>query len=405
MLYDAYQAGQDMLAPVRAGADLTRSAFGDTALGPAANYWFRTLAAGAEIVFRSHLIHDRPPYCIDSVLVGKESVAVTEEVALDMPFGNLVHFRKHTSVKQPRILLAAPMAGHFATLLRNTAQVLLADHDVYITDWKSGRDVPVSAGRFGTDEYIDYLMAFFSHIGPGAHGVAVCQPCPSMLATVALMAEDNHPATPKSLTLMAGPVDTSINPTRVNHLAQEHPVEWFEQNLITTVPRRYAGAHRHVYPGFLQLSAFMTMNIARHIRAHMDLFGHILKGEIDKADANRKFYDEYFSVADLPAEFYLDTVRKVFQEHHLPRGIYTWRNRKVDPRAIRKTSLLTVEGERDDICGLGQTMAAQDLFSSVKPFRKKHYVQAGVGHYGVFSGRRWQNQIYPMVRNTILASA
>ncbi|HEY8253276.1 MAG TPA: polyhydroxyalkanoate depolymerase, partial [Rhizomicrobium sp.] len=234
--------------------------------------------------------------------------------------------------------------------------------------------------------------------------MAVCQPCPSMLATVALMAEDNHPATPKSLTLMAGPVDTSISPTRVNTLAHEHPIEWFEHNLIATVPRRYAGAHRRVYPGFLQLSAFMTMNIARHMRAHMDLFGHILKGEIDKADANRKFYDEYFSVADLPAEFYLDTVRKVFQEHHLPRGIYSWRNRRVDPRAIRKTSLLTVEGERDDICGLGQTMAAQDLLSSVKPFRKKHYVQAGAGHYGVFSGRRWQTQIYPMVRNIIMAS-
>ena len=404
MLYDAYQVGQDMLAPYRAGADLARSAFGDTSLGPAANYWFRTLAAGAEILVRSHLIHERPPYEIDSVLVGKEPVAVTEEIALDMPFGNLVHFRKDTSVKQPRILLAAPMAGHFATLLRNTVQVLLADHDVYITDWKSARDAPTSAGRFGTDEYIDYLMAFFSHIGPGGHGMAVCQPCPAMLAAVALMAEDNHPATPKSLTLMAGPVDTSINPTRVNTLAQEHPIEWFEQNLITTVPRRYAGAHRRVYPGFLQLSAFLTMNIARHIRAHMDLFGHILKGEIDKADANRKFYDEYFSVADLPAEFYLETVRKVFQEHHLPRGIYSWRNRKVDPRAIRKTSLLTVEGERDDICGLGQTMAAQELLSSVKPFRKKHYVQAGAGHYGVFSGRRWQTQIYPMVRNIIMAS-
>ena len=404
MLYDAYQAQQDMLAPLRAGADLTRAALGDTRMGPAANYWFRSLAAGAEILFRSQLIHERPAYGIEQVLVGGEPVAVTEEVALAMPFGNLVHFRKSGGVNQPKVLLAAPMAGHFATLLRNTVQTLLADHDVYITDWKSARDVPLGAGRFGTDEYIDTLIAFFNHIGPGVHGMAVCQPCPSMLASVALMAEDEHPATPRSLTLMAGPVDTRISPTRVNLLANEHPLEWFEENLITSVPRRYAGAHRHVYPGFLQLSAFMTMNLARHIRAHMDLFGHILKGEIDKADANRKFYDEYFSVADLAAEFYLETVRKVFQEHHLPRGIYSWRNRKVDPRAIRKTSLLTVEGERDDICGLGQTLAAQDLLSSVKPFRKKHYVQADVGHYGVFSGRRWQTQIYPMVRNTILTS-
>jgi poly(3-hydroxybutyrate) depolymerase len=404
MLYDAYQAQQDMFAPMRAGADLVKVAFSDTVLGPAANYMFRCMAAAAEIVSRSHLIHDRPPFCIDKVNSGGQTVAVTEEVALELPFGNLVHFRKTGVSGQPRVLLAAPLAGHFPTLLRNTAQTLLADHDVYLTDWKSGRDVPLSEGRFGTDEYIEHLTAFFAHIGPGAHGMAVCQPCPLMLAATALMAEDNHPATPKSLTLMAGPVDTSINLTKVNKLANEHPVEWFEQNLITTVPRRYAGAHRRVYPGFLQLSAFMTMNMSRHVRAHMDLFSHILKGELAKADANRKFYDEYFSVADLPAEFYLETVRKVFQEHHLARGVYTYRNRKVDPRAIRKTSLLTVEGERDDICGLGQTMAAQDLLSSVKPFRKKHYVQPGVGHYGVFSGTRWQTQIYPIVRNTILAA-
>ncbi|HVV28393.1 MAG TPA: polyhydroxyalkanoate depolymerase [Rhizomicrobium sp.] len=404
MLYEAYQAQQDLLAPLRAGAGLFQSAFSDTVAGPAANYWFRSAAAAAEIVSRTHLIHDRPPYGIDHVTVRGEVISVTEEVALEMPFGNLVHFRKASGLGQPRVLLTAPMAGHFPTLLRHTAQVMLADHDVYITDWKSGRDVPLSDGRFGTDEYIDYLIAFLDHIGPGAHGMAVCQPCPMLLAATALMAEDGHPATPRSLVLMAGPVDTSINPTAVNKLATEHPVEWFEANLITSVPRRYKGAYRHVYPGFLQLTAFMTMNLARHVRAHLDLFTHILKGEIEKADANRKFYDEYFSVSDLPAEFYLETVQKVFQEQHLARGVYIYRNRKVDPRAIRKTSLLTVEGERDDICGLGQTMAAHDLCTSVKPFRKKHYVQAGVGHYGVFSGRRWENQIYPVVRNTIMAS-
>lgn len=404
MLYDAYQAQQDMFAPARAGADLFKAAFSDTVLGPAANYIFRSMAAGAEIMSRSNLIHDRPAYGIGEAVVAGIPVAVAEEIALAMPFGNLVHFRKEGAAQQPKVLLAAPMAGHFPTLLRGTALTLLADHDVYITDWKSGRDVPLSEGRFGTDEYIDHLRAFFEHIGPGAHGVAVCQPCPLMLATTALMAEDGSPATPRSLTLMAGPVDTSINPTKVNSLANEHGVEWFEQNLITTVPRRYAGAHRRVYPGFLQLSAFVTMNLSRHVRAHMDLFSHILKGEIAKADANRRFYDEYFSVADLPAEFYLETVQKVFQEQHLARGIYTYRNRRVDPRAIRKTSLLTVEGERDDICGLGQTMAAQDLCSSIKPFRKKHYVQAGAGHYGVFSGTRWQTQIYPVVRSTIHAA-
>lgn len=404
MLYQAYQAQQDFLAPFRAGADLFRTAFGDTAMGPAANYAMRGAAAGAEIFSRAHMIHTRPPYAIGPIAVSGQLVPVIEEVALPMPFGDLVHFRKTGVSGQPKVLLAAPMAGHFPTLLRRTAQVLLADHDVYITDWKSGRDVPLAKGRFGTDEYIDHLRAFFTHIGEGAHGVAVCQPCPAMLAAAALMAEDNDPVTPRSLTLMAGPVDTSINPTKVNVLANEHPIEWFEKNLIAVVPRRYEGAHRRVYPGFIQLSAFLTMNLSRHVRAHMDLFSHILKGELAKADANRKFYDEYFSVADLPAEFYLETVQKVFQEHHLPRGIYTWRNRKVDPRAIRKTSLLTVEGERDDICGLGQTMAAQDLCSTIKPFRKKHYVQAGVGHYGVFSGTRWATQIYPMVRATIQAA-
>jgi poly(3-hydroxybutyrate) depolymerase len=404
MLYDAYQAQQDFLAPWRAGADLFRAAFSDTRFGPTANYWFRSLAAGAEVLSRAHLIHERPPYGIANVTVNGKSLAVAEDVALDLPFGNLVHFRKIGGPQQPRVLLTAPMAGHFPTLLRNTAQTMLADHDVFITDWKSAREVPLAEGPFGTDEYIDHLIAFFDHIGPGGHGIAVCQPCPSMVAAAAVMAEDDHRAMPRSLTLMAGPVDTTISPTRVNTLANEHPLQWFEDNLITTVPRRYAGAHRRVYPGFLQLSAFLTMNLGRHIRAHMDLFGHILKGEIDEADANRRFYDEYFSVADLPAEFYLDTVRKVFQEHHLPRGIYTWHGRKVDPRAIRKTSLLTIEGERDDICGLGQTMAAHDLLSSVKPFRKKHYVQPGAGHYGVFSGKRWQSQIYPMVRATIMAS-
>lgn len=404
MLYEAYQAQQDFLAPFRAGAEMLRAAFGDTSLGPAANYLFRGAAAGAEVFARAHTIHERPPYGIDSILAAGKRVPVHEEVALNLPFGNLVHFRKENAPAQPRVLLAAPMAGHFPTLLRHTARTLLADHDVYLTDWKSGRDVPLAEGRFGTDEFIDHLIAFFAHIGPGGHGMAVCQPCPSMLAAVALMAEDAHPATPRSLTLMAGPVDTGVNPTRVNELAHEHDIEWFERNLITTVPRRFAGAHRRVYPGFLQLGAFLSMNLPRHMRAQVELFGHILNGETEKADANRKFYDEYFSVADLPAEFYLETVQKVFQERHLPRGIYTWRNRKVDPRAIAKTALLTVEGERDDICGLGQTMAAQDLCPGIKPFRKNHYVQPGVGHYGVFSGSRWNSQIYPVVRNTIQSS-
>jgi polyhydroxyalkanoate depolymerase len=404
MFYDAYQAQQDFLAPFRAAADLARSALSDTYAGPVANAWLRGVAAGAELFSRARMTHERPAYDITPVTAGGKSVPVHEEVAVDLPFGNLVHFRKDGPA-QPPVLLAAPMAGHFSTLLRGTVQTMLADHDVYITDWKSARDVPLSQGRFGTDDYIDYLVAFLDHIGEGVHAVAVCQPCPSMLSAAALMAENNHPACPRSLTLMAGPVDTRINPTRVNMLATEHPLEWFADNLITSVPCRYPGAFRHVYPGFLQLSAFVSMNLPRHVRAQMDLFGHLVRGEMDKADSNQRFYAEYFSVADLAAEFYLETVQKTFQEHHLARGIATYRGRRIDPAAIRNASLLTVEGERDDICGLGQTMAAHALCASIDPSRKRHHVQPGVGHYGVFSGSRWQTEIYPMIRDTILSAA
>jgi poly(3-hydroxybutyrate) depolymerase len=404
MLYDAYQAQQDMLAPVRAGASLLSLALGETWLGPQANFMFRNMAAAAEIVSRARMIHERPPYDIDLTGPDGRQYLVAEEVALSLPFGDLIHFRKPLTVRQPKVLIVAPMAGHFATLLRDTARTMLADHDVYITDWRSARDVPLSAGRFGTDEYVDYLIRFFEEMGPGAHVVAVCQPCAALTVAVSVMAMNRSNATPRSMTLMAGPVDTSINPTKVNELATSKPIEWFAENLITAVPARFAGAGRHVYPGFIQLSAFVSMNLPRHVRAHMDLYGHIVKGEDAKADAKRKFYDEYFSIADLPAEFYLETVQKVFQEYHLPRGRFEYRGQVVDPAAIRETALLTVEGERDDICALGQTLAAHDLCKGIKPYRKKHYVQAGVGHYGVFSGKRWQTQIYPMVKNTILAS-
>jgi polyhydroxyalkanoate depolymerase len=404
MLYDAYQAQQDMLAPIRAGASLFSTALSQTWLGPQANFVLKSMSAAAEIVSRSKMIHERPPYSIGMVAPDGRYLPIQEEITLSLPFGDLMHFRKPVPVRQPKVLIVAPMAGHFPTLLRQTAQTMLADHDVYITDWRSARDVPLSAGRFGTDEYIDYLIRFLEEIGPGAHTVAVCQPCAALTAAVSVMAMNRNKATPRSMTLMAGPVDTSINPTKVNELANSKSLDWFEQNLISAVPARYAGAGRHVYPGFIQLTAFMSMNMPRHVRAHLDLFGHIVKGEDAKADANRKFYDEYFSIADLPAEFYLETVQKVFQEYHLPRGIFEYRGQVVDPGAIRTTALLTVEGERDDICSLGQTLAAHDLCKGIKPFRKKHYIQAGVGHYGVFSGKRWQTQIYPMVRNTILAS-
>jgi len=404
MLYDAYQAQSDLLAPLRAWAGLTSAMYRDTFAGPRANYLFKSISAAAEILNRAHLIHERPSFEIDSVEINGQTVPVTEEKTLETPFATLLRFKKEGAGEQPRVMIVAPMAGHFPTLLRQTASTMLPEHDVYITDWKSARDIPLSEGKFGVDEYIEHTIKFFEKLGPGAHVVAVCQPCAALLATVAVMAQTNHPCQPRSMTLMAGPIDTRVNPTSVNELATGHPIEWFEKNLITTVPRRYPGSHRRVYPGFLQLSAFMSMNMPRHIRAHLDLFEHIRKGEEEKAEANKKFYDEYFSVSDLPAEFYIETVQKVFQEFHLPRGIFKYRGERVDTAAIRKTALLTVEGERDDICSVGQTVAAHDLCTSIKPFRKKHYVQPGVGHYGVFSGTRWNTQIYPIVRNMILAN-
>jgi poly(3-hydroxybutyrate) depolymerase len=295
------------------------------------------------------------------------------------------------------------MSGHFATLLRDTVRTLLRDHDVYVTDWHNVRDVPLAAGRFGLDEYIDHLIAFTAALGPGANVVAICQPCVAALAAVALMAEDDHPAQPASLTLMAGPIDCRIGPTAVNKLATSKPIEWFRKNLITRVPWRLGGAGRRVYPGFLQLTAFISMNKDRHVQQFKKYFEHLAVDEQAEAATIREFYDEYMAVADLSADFYLETVQLVFQEYALARGKLTLRGRKVDPLAIRRTALLTVEGERDDICAIGQTLAAQDL-TRIRSYMRTHYVQPNVGHYGVFSGRRWQQHIYPIVRNVVQVS-
>ena len=403
MLYVAYQAHSDFMVPVRRLAD-----FAIKALAPAqfagTTAFTRNLTAAYELIARAGLSHDRPPFGIDSVMVGNEEVAVHEEAARVTPFGTLLHFKKAIDAAQPRVLLVAPLSGHFATLLRATVRTLLADHDVYITDWHNVRDVPRGKGRFGFDEYIQHIVEFLEAIGPGAHVVAVCQPCVAVLVAAAVMAQDGNPAQPRSMTLMAGPIDTRINPTKVNELANSKPIEWFEQNLIANVPMRYPGAFRRVYPGFVQLAAFMTMNIERHIKAHRDLYDHLANGDLEKAKVTKAFYDEYFAVLDLAAEFYLETVRLVFQEHALGLGKLTWNGVPVEPRAIRRTMLLTVEGERDDICAVGQTLAAHDLCSGLRPYLKRHHMQAGVGHYGVFSGNRWTNQIYPILKNVILSS-
>lgn len=401
MLYDAYQARQDLLSPLRIFADLTAAAFREPMGGPWANLLARSIGGGAELISRLRLTHEHPAYNIGTVVVAGCEVEVSEEPALKTPFGTLLHFRKSISLKQPCVLLVAPMAGHFATLLRDTVRTLLADHDVFITDWNNARDVPRDAGNFGLDDYVGHMMRFIEYLGPNTHVIGVCQPCNALMCAVALLAQNNSAAQPPSLTLMAGPVDTRINPTQVNELADEHPIQWFEKNLISTVPARYKGAHRRVYPGFLQLSSFMAMNMPRHVRAHLDLYEHVVAAEEVKAETTRSFYDEYFAVFDLPAEFYLETVQRVFQEHHLARGIFKWRGQKVDPSKIRKTALLTVEGERDDICAPGQTVAAHDLTPGIRSNRKNHYLQPGVGHYGVFSGKHWQREIYPVVRDFI----
>jgi polyhydroxyalkanoate depolymerase len=343
---------------------------------------------------------------VNTALVGNREIAIEEVVADATPFAKLVHFRKTepTGVEQPRVLIVAPLSGHFATLLRSTVQTMVNDHDVCITDWLNAREVPDSAGRFGFSEYMDHVIRFLSAIGPGAHVLAVCQPCVHTLAAVSMMAEDRHPMTPRSMTLMGGPVDVRINPTAVNQLATTQPIEWFERNLITTVPWRFKGAGRQVYPGFVQLFAFMQMNMERHESQHRTMYEHLANGELEKAQVIKDFYDEYFAVLDLAAEFYLETVKIVFQDAQLARGTLTHRGRKVNPGAITNVTLLTVEGERDDVCALGQTLAAHDLCTGLKPHRKRHHVQAGVGHYGVFSGKKWENQIYPMVRNHILGA-
>jgi poly(3-hydroxybutyrate) depolymerase len=403
MLYVAYQAHSDFMVPVRRLADLAIKAL--MPAQPAGTVAFtRNLTAAYELIARAGLSHDRPPFAIDSVMVGNEEVAVHEEAARVTPFGTLLHFKKAIDAAQPRVLLVAPLSGHFATLLRATVRTLLADHDVYITDWHNVRDVPRAKGRFGFDEYIQHVVEFLEAIGPGAHVVAVCQPCVAVLVAAAVMAQDGNPAQPRSMTLMAGPIDTRVNPTKVNELANSKPIEWFEQNLIASVPMRYPGSFRRVYPGFVQLAAFMTMNIERHIKAHRDLYDHLANGDLEKAKATKAFYDEYFAVLDLAAEFYLETVRLVFQEHALGLGKLTWNGVPVEPRAIRRTMLLTVEGERDDICAVGQTLAAHDLCSGLRPYLKRHHMQPGVGHYGVFSGNRWTNQIYPILKNVILSS-
>ena len=403
-LYPAYQTQSDLMAPVRAMAGLAARVSDAWRSDWPRNSVVMNLSASYELIARMGFSHARPPFGIDHVVVDGVEIPVRERVVDGTPFGSLLEFAKETDGPRPRVLLVAPLSGHFATLLRDTVRTMVADNDVYLTDWHNARDVPLRAGRFGFDEYIEHVIRFLGFIGPGAHVVAVCQPCVAALVATSVMAQAGHPAAPRSLTLMAGPIDARVNPTQVNELATSKPLHWFERNLIATVPWRYPGAFRRVYPGFLQVAAFMSMNLDRHVRAHRKLFVDLVRNDRASALATAAFYDEYFAVLDLTAEFYLETVDKVFQRYALAQGALEWQGRLVEPGAIRRTALFTVEGERDDICAVGQTVAAHDLCPNIGAAKRRHHLQAGAGHYGVFNGRRWESQIYPILHSFIRAN-
>ena len=405
MMYKAYQTFTNLHDPVRlfarASERVSNNWFGNFSLNP-----MQRLNAHYEQISLLGFTHSRPDFKIDSVLdsFGIEN-KVEEECVSSTHFANLVRFRKIGVEGQPKILLVAPMSGHFATLLAGTVKTLLQDHEVYITDWLNIRDIPLSCGEFDFDSYVDHIIQFLKIIGPGTHLMAVCQPTVACLAATAIMSEDKDPCTPATLTLMAGPIDVSMSPTKVNELATDKPMSWFEEKLIGVIPKQFNGAGRRVYPGFLQLMAFMSMNPNRHAESFRKLYGYRINGETEKADVIHDFYEEYFAIMDLSAPFYLETIQKVFQDRDLANGKLTFQGRLVNPKLIKKTFLLTVEGERDDICGIGQTLAAQDLCSGLPAYMKSHHLQAGVGHYGVFNGKRWDSQIYPVVRNLIQSSS
>jgi len=401
MMYQNYQVMANASDPVRNLAEKSQSLLGYWPVAKSLPYG-RWVAAYLEQVSLMGLTHKRPPFLIDAVQNADGSTSVIQEsVVSHRVFCDLVCFKKEDTKDLPKVLLVAPMSGHFSTLLRGTVQTLVQDHEVYLTDWLNIRDIPLSAGQFDLDAYIDEIIASLRVIGPGAHLMGVCQPTVACLVASSIMSEDNDTCLPLSLTLMAGPIDTRINPTQVNELAITKPIEWFEKNLCSHVPLQFSGAGRKVYPGFVQLSAFMNMNLERHKKSFKDLFDLRLSGEEEKANAIRDFYQEYFAIMDLSAPFYLETVEKIFQKHQLPKGELMYKGRKVNLATIRKPFLITVEGERDDICGIGQTLAAQDLCSKLPAYKKTHHLQAGVGHYGVFSGKRWASQIYPVVRSAI----
>ncbi|HTQ82466.1 MAG TPA: polyhydroxyalkanoate depolymerase [Pseudolabrys sp.] len=407
-MYWLYEMGHAALDPSRAFADATRLFFRNPANPLAHTTYGKSVAASMELFERTTRRYGKPDWRIDSTSVGGEKVPVRINSVWERPFCRLLHFErafKHAPRRpQPKLLIVAPMSGHYATLLRGTVEAFLPNHDVYITEWRNARSVPVAEGRFDLDDYIDYVISILHFLGGDAHVLAVCQPSVPVLAAVALMEADKDPYVPHSMVLMGGPIDTRINSNEVNKLAERRGIDWFRTHVISKVPFPNPGFMRDVYPGFLQLHGFVSMNLDRHIEAHRNLFMHLVKGDGDSANKHREFYDEYLAVMDLTAEFYLQTVDTVFIRHALPKGQMTHRNRMIDPSHIRRVALLTVEGEHDDISSVGQTEAAHALCVNIPGDRKTHYMQPGVGHYGVFNGSRFRSEIAPRISDFVLSN-
>ncbi len=404
-LYWLYEMSHAALNPSRAFADVVKLYFKNPLNPLTRTHFGKSMAAAAELFERATRRYGKPEWTIDSTLVGNNRVSVHVNCVWERPFCRLLHFERVfenvPQQPQPKLLIVAPMSGHYATLLHGTIAAFLPNHDVYITDWVDARMVPLAEGRFDLDDYIDYVISILHRLGGDCHVIAVCQPSVPVLAAAALMEANNDPCAPRSIVLMGGPIDTRINPTAVNLLAEQRGVEWFRRNVISKVPFPHPGVMRDVYPGFLQLNGFVSMNLDRHVDAHHNLFFHLVEGDGDSAQKHREFYDEYLAVMDLTCEFYLQTVDTVFVRHALPKGEMTHRGRPIDPAAIRKAALLTIEGERDDISGVGQTEAAHRLCVNIPPERKAHYLQLGVGHYGVFNGSRFHAEIAPRITDFI----
>ncbi len=406
--YHMYEMAHAALVPARAMTDAARL-FYKSPINPLANTPFgRNMAASAELFERLTRRYGKPTFGLDTTSLNGVTVGVTEEIVWEKPFCRLIHFARDAKLAkpQPSLLIVAPLSGHYATLLRGTVEAFLPYYEVYITDWADARMVPMTAGSFDLDDYIDYLIEIYQVlgkdlVGAGLHTLGVCQPSVPLIAAVARMEAEGHPLVPASMTLMGGPIDTRRSPTAVNALAQERGTDWFRRNCIFSVPFPYPGFGRQVYPGFLQLSGFMAMNMDRHVNAHVDMFNHLVKGDGDSAEKHRDFYDEYMAVMDLSADYYMQTIENVFVRHSLPKGEMKHRGKPVDLTAIHRTGLMTVEGEKDDISGVGQTYAAQELCINIPASRKVHYLQNGVGHYGVFNGSRYRSEIAPRIRDFI----